>query len=319
MAIILAEAGVQKILLTGGAGYIGAMLTPLLLERGHHVTIFDNFMYGAQPVLGFSMHPHLELVKGDVRDADHLARVIKGRDWVMHLAAIVGYPACAADPFRAATTNVDGTRNVLQAMDKSQRLIFASTGSTYGKVIGTATEDAPIAPLTLYGKNKRDCEKMIRASNIPHTILRFATVFGSSPRLRLDLLINDFVYQALHSKQIVLFEGHFRRTFLHCSDAAGVYPFAIEHFEEMIGNVYNVGDESMNFTKKQVAHKIREYVNYYLHEADVGTDPDQRDYEVDYSRLKRLGYFANVTLDQGIQELVRILTVLTTQNPLRNN
>jgi nucleoside-diphosphate-sugar epimerase len=310
---------VEKILITGGAGYIGSVLTPMLLERGHHVTIFDSFMYGAQPVLGFSMHPHVEFVKGDVRDTEALSRVIKGRDWVMHLAAIVGYPACASDPFRATTTNVDGTHNVLAAMGKSQRLIFASTGSTYGKVIGTATEDTPIAPLTLYGKNKRDCERLIRQSSIPHTILRFATVFGSAPRLRLDLLINDFVYQALHGKQIVLFEGHFRRTFLHSTDAAAVYPFAMENFDRMAGNVYNVGDESMNFTKKQVAHKIRDYVNYYLHEADVGTDPDQRDYEVDYSKLRRLGYSSKVTLDEGIRELVKVLSVLTINHPLRNN
>jgi nucleoside-diphosphate-sugar epimerase len=291
----------------------------MLLEQGHHVTIFDNFMYGAQPVLGFSMHPHVELVKGDVRDAEHLAGIIEGCDWVMHLAAIVGYPACAADPFRATTTNVDATRNVLEAMGKKQRLIFASTGSTYGKVIGTATEETPIAPLTLYGQNKRDCEHLIRSSDIPHTILRFATVFGSSPRLRLDLLINDFVYQALHSKQIVLFEGHFRRTFLHSSDAAAVYPFAMQHFEEMAGNVYNVGDESMNFTKRQVAYRIKQYVKYYLHEADVGADPDQRDYEVDYSRLRRLGYRATVTLDEGLVELVKILSVMSIQHPLRNN
>jgi nucleoside-diphosphate-sugar epimerase len=310
---------VEKILITGGAGYIGSVLAPMLLDDGHHVAIYDNFMYGAQSVLGFSRHPRLELIKGDVRDAERLASAIQGRDWVMHLAAVVGYPACAADPFRATTTNVDGTRNVLAAMDAKQRLIFASTGSTYGKVLGTATEDTPIAPLTLYGKNKRDCERMIRGSDIPHTILRFATVFGSSPRLRLDLLVNDFVYQALHSKQIVLFEGHFRRTFLHSSDAAAVYPFAMRHFNEMDGNVYNVGDESMNFTKRQVAHKIREYVNYYLHEADVGADPDQRDYEVDYSRLKRLGYSAKVTLNEGLAELIKVLSVLSILHPLRNN
>src|SRR5581483_10214233 len=199
------------------------------------------------------------------------------------------YPACAADPFRATTTNVDGTRNVLQAMGKGQRLLFASTGSTYGKVLGAATEETPIAPLTLYGKTKRDCERMIRDSDIPHTILRFATVFGSSPRLRLDLLINDFVYQAIHNKQIVMFEGHFRRTFLHSSDAAAVYPFTMKHFGQMSRKVFNVGDESMNYTKKQVAQLISKHLRYYLHEADVGTDPDQRDYEVDYSKLRSVG------------------------------
>lgn len=309
----------EKVLITGGAGYVGSVLTTMLLDRGYHVTIFDNFMYGAQHLCAFSRHPHLELIKGDVRDGGHVARVVKCRDWVFHLAAIVGYPACAADPYRATTTNVDGTRHLLDAMVEGQRLVFASTGSTYGKVAGTATEETPIAPLTLYGKNKRDCEKLIRDSDIPHAILRFATVFGSSPRLRLDLLVNDFVYQALHARQIVLFEGHFRRTFLHVTDAAAVYPFTMDHFDQMAGNVYNVGDESMNFTKKQVAYKIKEYVNYYLHEADVGKDPDQRDYEVDYSRLKRLGYEAKVSLDEGLRELVKLLSILSIQHPLRNN
>ena len=290
----------------------------MLLQHGYRVTIFDTFTYGAQPVLGFSMHPHLDLVKGDIRDPEAVARAVRGHDWVLHLAAIVGYPACAADPVRATSTNVDGTRNVVQAMSSSQRLIFASTGSTYGKVIGVATEETPIAPLTLYGRNKRDAEALIQASNVPHVILRFATVFGSAPRLRLDLLINDFVYQAIHNKQIVLFEGHFRRTFLHSTDAAAVYPFCMTNFERAAGHVYNVGDTSMNYTKRQVALKIREYVDYYLHEADVGTDPDQRDYEVDYSRLHALGYTAKVTLDEGIRELVKVLSVLTIHHPLRN-
>jgi nucleoside-diphosphate-sugar epimerase len=308
----------EKVLITGGAGYIGSVLAPMLLEQGCQVTVFDNFIYGAQPVLGFSRHANLRLVMGDVRDPEALARALRSQDYVLHLAAIVGYPACASDPFRATTTNVDGTRNVVKAMSKGQRLIFASTGSTYGKVEGVATEETPIAPLTLYGKNKRDAEQIIRDSNVEHVILRFATVFGSAPRLRLDLLINDFVYQAIHSRQIVLFEGHFRRTFLHSSDAAAIYPFSMANFGRMCGNVYNVGDELMNYTKKQVAHKIREYVNYYLHEADVGTDPDQRDYEVDYSRLKAVGFRSKVTLDEGLRELVKILSVLTIQHPLRN-
>jgi nucleoside-diphosphate-sugar epimerase len=307
-----------KVLITGGAGYIGSVLTPMLLAEGHEVTLFDSFTYGALPLLGFSAHPRLSLVKGDVRDATAIAKVIKDRDWILHLAAIVGYPACAADPHLSVTTNVNGTRNVLDAMERGQRLIFASTGSTYGKVLGVATEETPIAPLTLYGKTKRDAEMLIRDSGLDHIILRFATVFGSSPRMRIDLLINDFVYQALHNRQIVLFEGHFRRTFLHSTDAAAVYPFAMAHFDAMRGNVYNVGDESMNYTKRDVALKIKEYVEFYLHEAQVGTDPDQRDYEVDYSRLKSLGFRAKVDLDDGIEELVKILRVMMITNPLRN-
>jgi nucleoside-diphosphate-sugar epimerase len=148
--------------------------------------------------------------------------------------------------------------------------------------------------------------------------LRFATVFGSSPRLRLDLLINDFVYQAIHNKQIVLFEGHFRRTFLHSSDAAAVYPFTMKHFDRMNRRVFNVGDESMNYTKKQVAQLISKHLRYYLHEADVGTDPDQRDYEVDYSKLRSLGFRAEVSLEEGLQELIKALSVLVIHHPLRN-
>jgi nucleoside-diphosphate-sugar epimerase len=280
--------------------------------------LLDTFVYGAQPVLGFSNHPNLDLVKADVRDADIMTKAVRGHDWVLHLAAIVGYPACAADPVRATSTNVDGTRNIVQALSRNQRLLFASTGSTYGKVTGIATEETPIAPLTLYGRNKRDCEHLIQDAKVPNVILRFATVFGSSPRLRLDLLINDFVYQALHNRQIVLFEGHFRRTFLHSTDAAAVYPFCMKHFDRVAGQVFNVGDSAMNYTKKQVATKIREYVDFYLHEADVGTDPDQRDYEVDYSRLRNAGFTAKVTLDEGLKELVKVLSVLTVHHPLRN-
>jgi nucleoside-diphosphate-sugar epimerase len=308
----------EKVLITGGAGYIGSMLAPMLLDQGYQVTIFDSFLYGALPLLGFSMNPRVEIVKGDVRDRGALARVVPDHDWILHLAAIVGYPACAADPHLAVTTNVDGTRNVLEAMTTGQRLIFASTGSTYGKVEGVATEETPIAPLTLYGKSKRDAEVLIRESDRPHAILRFATVFGSSPRMRLDLLINDFVNQALHQRQIVLFEGHFRRTFLHSTDAAAVYPFSMAHFDAMRGKVFNVGDESMNYTKRDIALKIKEFVDYYLHEAQTGTDPDQRDYEVDYSRLRCLGYSAKVGLDEGIRELVKVLRVLTMPHPLRN-
>jgi nucleoside-diphosphate-sugar epimerase len=257
-------------------------------------------------------------VLGDVRDAATLASAVKGQDWILHLAAVVGYPACAADPQLATMTNVDGTRNLLAAMARGQRLIFASTGSTYGKVEGVATEETPIAPLTLYGKTKRDAEMLIRNSDQEHVILRFATVFGSSPRMRIDLLVNDFVYQALHNRQIVLFEGHFRRTFLHSKDAAAVYPFTIANFEQMYGKVYNVGDESMNYTKREIALKIKEFAEYYLHEAQVGTDPDQRDYEVDYRRLRALGFRAQVGLEEGILELVKILRVLRISNPLRN-
>jgi nucleoside-diphosphate-sugar epimerase len=308
----------EKILITGGAGYIGTLLAQKLLDQGHTVTIFDNFMYGAQSVVGLSMHPRLRLIKGDVRNKDAISRAVKEHSTIMHLAAIVGYPACAADPIQATTTNVDGTQNVVDAMGKGQRIIFASTGSTYGKVEKVANEDMPIAPLTLYGKTKSDGERIVKDAAVDSVILRFATVFGSSPRMRTDLIVNDFVYQALHSRQIVLFEGHFRRTFLHSTDAAESYLFTMANFKAMKNGIYNVGDESMNCTKREVAEQIREHVEYYLHEADVGTDLDQRDYEVDYSKIKSLGYRAKVTINDGIRELIKLLSILTLDHPMRN-
>lgn len=308
----------ERVLVTGGAGYIGSILVPDLLDRGYRVTIYDRFMYGAQPILGFSSHPNLSVVQGDIRDRDVIAPVVAEHDWVLHLAAIVGYPACAADPYQATSTNVDGTKNIVDALSSQQRLIFASTGSTYGKVVGVCTEEQPIAPLTLYGKTKRDAERLIESSDIDYVILRFATVFGTSPRLRLDLLVNDFVHQAIHNRQIVLFEGHFRRTFLHSRDAAAVYPLTMECFDRMKEQVFNVGDASMNYTKREVAARIGDYVDYYLHESDIGHDPDQRDYEVDYSKLAANGYRANITLDDGIRELIKVLSVLVPQNPFRN-
>jgi nucleoside-diphosphate-sugar epimerase len=290
----------------------------MLLDEGYYVTVFDNFMYGMQPLLGCAMNPRLSFIKGDVRDEKEIGRAVKEHDWIFHLAAIVGYPACAADPILATTTNVAGTANIVKAMAKGQRIVFASTGSTYGKVVALATEETPIAPLTLYGKNKSEGEKIVLDSGIDAVILRFATVFGSSPRMRLDLIVNDFVHQALHNRQIVLFEGHFRRTFLHSTDAAKSYLFTIDNFDKMRGGVFNVGDESMNCTKRAVAEKIREYVDYYLHEADVGKDLDARDYEVDYSRIKKLGYRATVSMDEGVRELIKTLSVLNVINPLRN-
>lgn len=307
-----------RVLITGGAGYIGSLLVPMLLAQNHTVTIFDNFMYGTQSVLGFAMHPRVQLIKGDIRDSQAVHRVVKNHDWIIHLASIVGYPACAADPVQATTINVDGTRNVCEALTSSQRLLFASTGSTYGKVDSVATEDTPIAPLTLYGQTKSQGEALVQELVRNYVILRFATVFGCSPRMRLDLIVNDFVYQALHNRQIVLFEGHFRRTFLHASDAAQSYLFAMENFAKLNGGIFNIGDESMNFTKRQVAQRIKQYVSYYLHEADVGHDMDQRDYSVDYSRIKDAGYRAQISLDDGICELVKILSILTFQHPMRN-
>jgi nucleoside-diphosphate-sugar epimerase len=308
----------ERVLITGGAGYIGSLLAPMLLAKGYEVTIFDTFMYGADPVLMLASNPRVRFIKGDIRNKEEVAAAVKGQDWVFHLAAIVGYPACAADPIRANTVNIDGTRNVVDAMVGSQRLVFASTGSTYGKVEKIASEDTPIAPLTLYGRTKSAGEDIVRQANVDWVILRFATVFGISPRMRLDLIVNDFVHQAVHNKLIILFEGHYRRTFLHSIDASNSYLFTMDHFDAMRRCTFNVGDEKMNCTKREIANKIHEFIDYYLHEASTGTDLDQRNYEVDYSKIRSLGYESHVSMEDGITELVKIMHVLHIPSPMRN-
>lgn len=306
----------MRILVTGGAGYIGSLLCPVLLDAGHEVILLDSLMFGVQPILHFITHPKLEVVHGDIRDPRVVAPLAAKVDAVFHLAAIVGYPACAADPTTAETTNVDGTRILIETLSASQMLVYAGTGSTYGQCEAVATEETPINPLTLYGRTKRDAERLVVEKG--GVGLRFATVFGLSPRLRLDLLVNDFCYQAYHHKQVILFEGHHRRTFLHARDAAAVYPFALDHYAAMRGDVYNVGASAMNYTKVEVARAIKALQPFYLHEADVGEDLDKRNYEVSYAKINALGYHATITLDEGIREMLRVIPFIQQRSPWRN-
>jgi len=306
----------EHVLVTGGAGYKGSLLVPRLLEKGYQVTVLDNFMFGIKPILHFANHPNVSFINGDVRDKRVVATAMKNADIIHHLAAIVGYPACSADPQVAESVNVDGTRNICENLSQNQRLIFASTGSTYGKVKATCTEETPINPLSLYGKTKWIAEQLVTDKG--GVGLRFATVFGLSPRLRLDLLVNDFVHQAIHLKQIILYNSNWRRTFLHVRDAAESYLFTMDNFDRMSGRAFNVGDEKMNYTKLDIALAVRKKVDYYLHEAEIGEDLDQRDYEVSYQRIRDLGYKATVTLDEGIDELAKILPHLQVVSEWRN-
>lgn len=308
----------MKVLVTGGAGYIGSILVPSLLKDGHRVTIFDNFSWGIKPILHFSQNEKLKLVSGDIRNNDEISKQVKNFDIIIHLAAIVGFPACAVEPIRAKSTNIDGTRNIINSMSKSQKLIFASTGSTYGSVKNIATEQTPIAPLTLYGSTKAEAEKI--SMDFGNTIsLRFATVFGISPRLRIDLLINDFTYLAIHKKEIVLFEGDNRRTFMHVRDAAKSIQFALDNFDAMKNNTYNVGNNDLNLTKKEVVLFLKDKINFYLHEANIANDPDKRDYEVSYDKIYSSGFSCDVSLEQGVDELIKVLNHIYMQNEWRNH
>lgn len=307
----------MRILVTGGAGFIGSVLTPLLLAAGHEVTVVDVLRSGGQGLLACFHDRRFRFVRGDVRDPETMARLIAAVDTVVHLAAIVGFPACRKYPELARDTNITGTRTVVEALRSDQVLIYASSGSNYGIVEALCTEDSPLNPTSLYAITKMEGEQ-IALQHPRATALRFATAFGVSPRMRLDLLINNFIHQAIVNKQLIVYERHFRRTFIAVHDIAHAILFALDHIDRMAGEAYNVGHESMNFTKEQIALKIREYVPFYLHFADIGTDEDSRDYDVSYEKIRQLGYRTEVTIEAGIEELVRVMGVLDIVDPYGN-
>lgn len=305
----------MKVLVTGGAGYVGAVLVPKLVSAGHSVRVFDSFLYEMDPILNFDRS--VDVIEGDVRDEIKVGAAVKGMDVVLHLAAIVGYPACLKDVRTAADINVGGTVNVVKTLEPWQKLVYASTGSTYGVVDGVCTEETPISPLTIYGRTKAEAERIVLERG--GVSLRFATVFGVSPRMRLDLLVNDFVHQAVHNKVIVLFEGNHRRTFIHVKDVAEAYLFVLSHYEEMVkGRTYNVGNPGMNLTKREVAENIRERVEFYLHGAEIGKDLDARDYAVSYDKLLALGWVPEVSFDEGLTELLSVIPHMKVTNKWRN-
>jgi nucleoside-diphosphate-sugar epimerase len=307
----------MKILVTGGAGYIGSVLVPELIGNGYQVRVLDNLMYDGAGLLAHFRRPAFEFVKGDVRDQRAVCDAVSGCDAVIHLAAIVGFPACRKHPELAQTVNVDGTQAVANAAG-GRLVLFGSTGSNYGALEqDVCTEDTPLNPLSLYGKTKTAAEAHLM-ENCSTIAYRFATAFGVSPRLRLDLLVNDFVHTALKLKYLVVYESHFMRTFIHVHDIARSFLFGLENAGRMVGNVYNVGSEKMNYSKAQVCEMIRQKVDYYLHFADVGEDADKRNYVVSYKKIESLGYTTTISLEQGIDELVKALQVVSAQNPFSN-
>lgn len=307
----------MKLLLTGGAGYIGTVLTQKLLERGDSVRCYDLLNFGVDPVLPFFRYPTYELIKADILDGRNLKAAMKDVDAIIHLAAIVGFPACSGNPALARSVNVEGT-NTLDMVRNGHPIIYASTGSVYGKLETLCDESSTPNPLTVYGETKLAAEcALLESGNA--MAYRFATAFGLSPRLRLDLMPNDFTYQAVAKRYLIVYEAHYRRTFIHVSDIARALIHAVDHFDSMKGQVYNCGANHMNATKKQLVELLAEQTDFNVHYADdAGHDADQRDYEVDYGRLAATGFKVEMSLKDGITEMVRAFRHLTIPNPYSN-
>lgn len=308
----------MRVLVTGGAGYVGCVLVPYLLSQGHQVRVFDNLTYGGKGLLPCFAYPGFDFVKGSILDEALVTQALRDVECIIHLAAIVGYPACKRDPRLAQEINVEGTRVINRLRTRDQAVLFGSTGSNYGAVVGQlCTEETPLHPLSEYGVTKTAAEReLMEAGNV--VAYRFATAFGVSPRMRFDLLVNDFVYQARINKDLILYERSFKRTFIHVRDMARAFLFALENYRAVRDEVYNVGSEYMNFSKEEVAFLIRKKIDYYLHFAEIGTDEDQRNYEVSYTKIQGKGFRTEIDMDSGIDELLKAVELLRVRNEFAN-
>jgi nucleoside-diphosphate-sugar epimerase len=296
----------MKIVVTGGAGYIGSILCPALLDAGHRVTVVDTFAHLVNSLAACCASSAFSVYRGDSRDERLMQEVSKDADVVIPLAALVGAPLCKRDVIGTVTTNRDAILMLTRMLSKDQRIILPVTNSGYG--IGEAgkfcTEDSPLRPISLYGSTKVEAERAVLDRGNCVT-LRLATVFGMSPRMRIDLLVNDFVYRAVNDSAVVIFEGHFKRNYIHIRDVARAFLHSLEQFHSMSGKPYNVGLEEANLSKLELCETIRKHVPGFVYlEAPVGEDPDKRDYIVSNQRLLATGFRTEWPLDRGIAELV---------------
>lgn len=301
-----------RVLITGGAGYIGSVLSRVLLDRGHRVTVLDNFLYNQTSLLDCCPSPAFDVVRGDCRDERILAKLLPQHDVIIPLAAIVGAAVCEADRVAAVSTNLDAIRLLCRLASPSQRMLYPVTNSGYGvgQKDAYCTEDTPMRPISLYGETKVDAEKAVLDRGNAITF-RLATVFGSSPRMRMDLLVNDFVYRALTDRAIVLFEGHFKRNYIHVRDVVKVFLHGIEHFDEMKDRTYNVGLDDANLSKRELCELIQRHVpGFVFFEAPIGQDPDKRDYIVSNARILATGFRLDWTLDDGVTELTKTYRIV---------
>ena len=305
----------KNVLVTGGAGYLGSLLCGDLLNLDYKVTILDKFKFGVSPILHIIDKKNLTVIRGDIRDSSNQS-LLKKFDIIINLAGIVGYPACDEDRWEATSVNVDAVKEMSKMLSPNQLFIQPSTGSSYGKVNDICTEETPINPLTLYGSNKAEAEKYILDKNA--ISLRFATVYGASPRMRLDLFVNQIVMSAVKEKYYVMYQANASRTFLHSRDAVSSIIFSINNEKEMVNECFNVGDKNQNYTKLEVGNLIKKDIDFDLITNEFATDRDQRDYSVSYDKINKLGYKTNYTMEEGIHELIKISKILKEQSIYRN-
>jgi len=296
-----------NVLVTGAAGYIGSILVPELLKNGYGVIALDNFMYGQDSLLGCCNDRNLTVVRGDARDKNIITNLIKKADVILPLACLTGAPLCQKSPFEAKAINVDALKLILKLRSKKQIIIFPTTNSGYG--VGRknifCTENTPLRPVSLYGKLKVEIEKVLLDAKNCIT-LRLATTFGVSPRMRLDLLVNDFTYRAVNDGYVVLYQAHYKRNYIHVRDAAAAFMHCLRNFPRMKDQPYNVGLSEANLSKLELCREIKKLVpNFYFVEAEVGVDEDKRNYIVSNEKIEKTGFHPAISLQEGIEELIK--------------
>jgi nucleoside-diphosphate-sugar epimerase len=301
-----------NILVTGGAGYLGSIIVPFLLQEGHSVVVLDNFLYRQNSLLECCALKNFSIIRGDCRDRSTLEKSLQGVDYIFPLAAMVGAPVCQADTLAARSTNLEAIRLLLTLRSRNQRVIFPTTNSGYG--IGEkgkyCSEETPLRPISLYGTTKVEAERAVLEAGNTITF-RLATAFGMSPRMRTDLLVNDFVYRAVNDHVVVVFEGHVERNYIHVCDIARVFLHGIKNFETMQNQAYNVGLSDANLSKLELCAEIKKQLpNFIYLEAPVGEDPDKRDYIVSNEKIERTGFRPLYSLADGIQELMKGYTII---------
>lgn len=302
----------MNILITGGAGYLGSIMIPDLLALGHRVTVIDNFMFNQAPLLECCNNPNFIVVRGDARDKELVAKHVKGADYIFPFACLTGAPICAKFPQEAQSINYDAVKMIMDMKSRDQRIIFPTTNSGYG--VGEAgvycTEESPLRPISIYGRLKVQLEQELLEQGESIT-LRLATVFGASPRMRIDLLVNDFTYRAIYDGFVVLYQAHFMRNYIHVRDISRAFIHCMDNFEAMKDQPYNVGLSDANLSKLQLCQEIQKQLpKFYFVEATVGEDPDKRNYIVSNEKIEKTGFKPEYGIQRGVEELIKVYTII---------